>query len=192
MSESQPRRIEKPSWIILLILLPLIMWLAVSCLSVMWRKTGSESSRHKEMLKDVQVALGHYRAEYGKWPEDPALAGADSAPVRVRGRVLEALLGSNPRGIKFADFREAKPGWPGLAMESGVQALHDYWGTCYFMMLDLKSENRMPNPELMADAVTPSKISAKAPKFLPVNTLLFSAGPDRDPNTWADNICSWR
>jgi len=30
------------------------------------------------------------------------------------------------------------------------------------------------------------------PTMLPVDIILYSSGPDLDPKTWQDNVCSWR
>ncbi|GEP44931.1 hypothetical protein [Brevifollis gellanilyticus] len=143
-------------------------------------------------LKDIQVSIGHYRTEYNRFPAEPTLGNADKAPIKLRGPVLEHLLGSNPRHIKFVDVQPTKPNRSGLVMEEGVPAWHDRWGTCYFLMADLDLDNRIPNPAFMAGAVTPRRTLSTSPKLIPASTLVFSAGPDRDPNTWADNITSWR
>jgi hypothetical protein len=191
MCDSQPRRRVILFWIISLILLLLVVgWFL---LATAFKSRGAHLN-HRTMvdLKDIQVDIGHYRTEYNAFPAEPTLGNADTVPIKLRGPVLEHLLGSNPRQIKFVDIGVAKPGGSGLAMEDGMPAWHDRWGTCYFIMLDLKAQNRMPNPAFMAGAITPRRTLSTAPKLIPASTLVFSAGPDRDPNTWADNITSWR
>ncbi len=190
MCECQPRRRVIFLWIISPILLLLVVGGVL--LGFGFNDRGRLTIRTKADIKDIQVGIGHYRTEYNRFPAEPTLGNADTVPIKLRGPVLEHLLGSNPRNIKFVDVQPAKPGHSGLAMEDGVPAWHDRWGTCYFIMLDLMLQDRIPNPELMAGAVTPHKLSSRAPKLIPNSTLVFSAGPDRDPNTWADNICSWR
>jgi hypothetical protein len=149
----------------------------------------------KDDMKMLRVYLGHFRTEYNHWPDEPSLAQSEATPVKVRGNLLQALLGTtrdNPHGIKFADFRNASPGISGLADEGETTALHDAWGTCYYLMADINSDGNIPNPEHFPDAVIEPKLQRSTPPFLPASSLLFSAGPDRDPRTWADNITSWR
>ena len=190
MFESQPRPSRKLFWIIFLILLLVIVGLVLP----VPRPIGhpDPATRPEHAIREIRVGIGHYRTEYNGWPEDPALAKADSVPAKLRGRVLDQLMGRNPRSIEFVELKDAKPGRSGLAMEDGARAWHDPWGTCYFIMLDLMLQNQIPNPEHLAGAVTPSPILSRTPKYLPAYAIVFSAGPDRDPNTWADNICSWR
>lgn len=131
--------------------------------------------------------------KYNKWPDDPALANANAVPIKVRGPILKSLLGDNSWKLNTLDLPEATPAqrW-GLVMVLGEAEFHDLWGTCFFLMVDINAENRISNPEQVAGAITPPRLSSKAPKLIPASTLVFSAGPDRDPNTWADNITSWR
>ena len=82
----------------------------------------------KDDMKMLRVYLGHFRTEYNHWPDEPSLAQSEATPVKVRGNLLQALLGTtrdNPHGIKFADFRNASPGISGLADEGETTALHD-------------------------------------------------------------------
>ena len=72
----------------------------------------------------------------------------------------------------------------------GVRALVDGWGSRYFVVVDVDDDGKLANPEA---AVWLEKRGDKdAPAVLPVSIVVFSAGPDRDPETWTDNIASWR
>ncbi|MES2596818.1 MAG: hypothetical protein V4662_15855 [Verrucomicrobiota bacterium] len=193
MSESHVERRKIPWWVICWIVVLLIIAIDVSGPILAMLKQRTHSDLNKEMMKAIQVGLGHYRMEYNKWPDDPALANANTVPIKVRGPVLKALLRDNAHHLKLLDLDDSRHRrLPGLVMEQGEPELHDLWGTCFFLMGDMDLDNRIPNPELMAGAVTPPKLSSSAPKYLPSSSILFSAGPDRDPNTWADNITSWR
>lgn len=155
----------------------------------------TQEVRTRAVMKDVQVALGHYRTEYNQWPQDPALDASESVPARVQGAVLEHLLGKNARGIKFIDDTPAKPGYPGLVMEDAgegkVTAMVDSWGNILYLMVDANLDSRVPNPKNLAGAaVDPGKQDPHA-EFIPAAAVLFSAGPDGDPKTWKDNIASW-
>jgi hypothetical protein len=147
----------------------------------------------KEDFYVLNFALVHFKAEYNQWPDEPSLAQSESIPVRVCGNLLQALLGTtrdNPRGIKFTEFRNASPGISGVTDEGETLALHDAWGTCYYLMADISGDSRIPNPEHFPDAIIEPKLKRRSPTSLPASSLLFSAGPDRDPRTWADNITS--
>lgn len=72
-----------------------------------------------------------------------------------------------------------------------MSAMHDIWGSCYFLMLDMNGDGQVKNPERLPGAV-PNPRAKPLGEFLPMRKAIFSAGPDRDPNTWADNITSWR
>jgi len=164
-------------------------------LAILHPRNVEEIRRAKDDMKMLRVSLGHFRTEYNHWPDESSLAQSESIPVRVRSNLLQALLGTtrdNPRGIKFADFRRASLGISGLADEGETLALHDAWGTCYYLMADINGDSRIQNPEHFPDAIIEPKLQRRSPSFLPASSLLFSAGPDRDPRTWADNITSWR
>ncbi len=174
-------------------------WLGGAVVIITFGVTVMGDVRHKAnytanraSMLNLQAAMRDYLMEYHVWPEDLALANADIVPVKVRGPMLDALLGDNLRGIKFMDPPEAKPGRsPGLVMEQGVPAMHDSWGTCYYLMLDMNRDGQVKNPEHLSGAV-PSPKAKPLNEFLPMLKALFSAGPDQDPNTWKDNITSWR
>ena len=150
----------------------------------------------KRGLKDLQLALRHYRYEYESWPEIDSLKNSELQPVQIRGKLLQALLGEvsdlNPKGISFFEFRQAAEGVSGLTGEGETLALHDPWGSCYWLMLDTNQDDRIPNPELFSDAITDPRIKIRAPAFLSTSTASFSSGPDKDPKTWLDNAPSWR
>lgn len=150
----------------------------------------------KRDLKDLEVALSHYRTEYQAWPDIESLKRSESEPVQVQGSLLSALLGEpselNPKGIKFTKFRQASKGVSGLTKVGETLVLHDAWGSPYWLMLDVDHENRIPNPELFPDVIADPRMTSRAPTMLSTTCLLFSSGPDRDPKTWTDNIASWR
>jgi hypothetical protein len=61
----------------------------------------------------------------------------------------------------------------------------------------LPNENNViTNPEFGADQSNPdyAKNYQNYPPSatLPATVIIYSSGPDRDPKTWHDNICSWR
>ncbi len=103
-----------------------------------------------------------------------------AAPHKVPG-------GRNPRGIAFYADKEAKPMAGGRFRKgityhpaTGTGELWDPWGNLYRVRLDTDHNRRVENPEVPATSA-----------FLPETILVWSAGPDGDFDTWADNIKSW-
>ena len=153
--------------------------------------------RSKATLKDTQVALMLFKTEYGELPIKPN----ESQIIRSEGTLLHSLLGANTaanqRGIKFLDAPIASNGKYGLIhLDPEVQsitpetALVDPWGERYYLLLESTGDNRIPNPERLPGAQ--GKATQRAPDFIPASSAIFSSGPDKDPQTWDDNVCSWR
>ncbi len=93
----------------------------------------------------------------------------------------------NPRKIGFLDQPPAEHKKRGVYQENKQPILVDYWGNKYHVLMDLDSELRIVNPEFMS-----AKPNQKIEKYLPLSSVIYSAGPDGNPNTWEDNVCSWR
>jgi hypothetical protein len=159
--------------------------------------TISVNVRTKATMKDLQVSLKHFKAEYGELPIKPD----ESQMARTEGTLLLALLAekaaANPRGIKFIDLPVAQDGKFGLTGYdgSGEEASEDIalvepWGERYYLLLESTGDNRIPNPERLPGAT--GKATQHAPESIPAFSAIFSSGPDKDPKTWDDNVCSWR
>ena len=59
----------------------------------------------------------------------------------------------------------------------------DRWGEPYYIVLDTNKDGVIGNPEVKDELLS---------EILPHRVLIYSSGPDRDPKTWKDNVCSWR
>ena len=158
-------------------------------------------------MKDLQVAIGHYRTEYNRFPVaiSGSAGGKDIDPVLTNGTnsiitVLMAATGPdanstmNRRSIKFIDLPFAKNNSSfGIIDPSGGSGgadlkLVDTWGQPYQIYLDTNYDNRITNP----DATNVDKtISSRAPQYLSSSTGIQSRGPDKIVNT-KDDIVSWR
>lgn len=177
-------------------LIVVLLFIFVFILMLLTPRSGpvriSLNLRVKATMKDMQVALGYFKTEYQHMP----VSSLETQFLRTEGTLLMALLGqekgANPRHIKFIDLPPALAGKYGLTgMQSDAStALVDPWGEMYYLLLDVDGDNRIPNPEQRANAAF--KSNTREPEFLNASVILFSSGPDRDPNTWDDNICSWR
>lgn len=150
----------------------------------------------QSVTKDLQVALGHFKVEYNRLPVIPD----EQQTLRSDGLLLLSLLGevseSDPRGIKFIDFNPAKDGRWGLTnLGKGNKptqdtALVDHWGERYYIIIESTDDGLIPNPEYQGGAN--ASLWHKPPPNIRASTLIYSAGPDHDPNTWDDNVRSWR
>lgn len=148
------------------------------------------------VTKDLQVSLGHFQTEYSRLP----VTADEHQTFRSDGPFLFSLLGevcdSNPRGIKFIDFDPAREGRWGLTNLSAEKkptlttALLDHWGERYFIILESTGDGLIPNPEYQGGAN--ANLWHKPLPTIRARALIYSAGPDRDPNTWDDNVRSWR
>lgn len=102
----------------------------------------------------------------------------------------------NPREIKYAEFPTARNRKRGLWQDGEEWVLIDFWGEPYYIILDTNDDLEIANPEFGARASDPKQadfdLKHPQPKMLPLTTAIYSSGPDRDPKTWNDNICSWR
>lgn len=186
------KRVKKLTWKDWLINGGILVGLLVAISALIFLRSkipnGTVTLRTKVVMKDIQTAITSYRTEYNQFP---VLSGKEDVSVLSEGAWLAALLGEdeklNPRKIDFFDPRLAKNKKFGLYHENGQPFLVDYWGNKYHVLMDLDDDNRIANPEF--NSAKPNK---RVEKELAARSLIYSAGPDGDPNTWEDNVCSWR
>lgn len=173
-------------WMILLLLLAATAFYLFSYLPNHIMVTPPEV-RSKSTTEDLTVALGHYRAEYNQFPLPAPIDEIKDVSLRSRGRIFAILLAQdnelNPRKLKFVDLPLTKERKNGLHEDQGEWVLLDSWGEMYYLVMDTNADNRIDNPE---------PEGPKAPAFLNASIIVYSSGPDRDPKTWEDNVCSWR
>lgn len=162
---------------------------------------GLRISRDQHMIKDLRVSITAFEIETNRFPIlKPDPPGLDVS-VRSRGLMLPILSGQedkalNPKSIKFIDLPPAKDRKYGLWQEGTEWVLSDSWGEPYYLVFDTSKDGQITNPEFGADQTDPT-YAAKCklnppPATIQSSVLIYSSGPDRDPKTWNDNICSWR
>jgi hypothetical protein len=139
-----------------------------------------KQARHAQTLLEAQtlrISLKSYHAEYGKFP----VAEGESSPVLSEGKWLEAQLGNdhdlNPRDIQFCQYPPFGGRRAGLTAAS-PRSLVDNWGHPYCVLMDTSGDGKVPDPEHPGAMLTE-------------RIAIWSAGPDGDYTTWADNIKSW-
>ncbi|WP_133796713.1 type II secretion system protein [Prosthecobacter fusiformis] len=193
--------------LVVIVIIAILVSLAVPAINSVMLK--AQVLKIKTTMKDIQVAIGHYRTEYNRYPIDASSAGGESDldPFLTDGnseQTINILMSNvdtsgastnmNPKQIKFLDLPLAKNNQFGIVDPSGgsndgtpVQ-LVDNWGLPYKIALDTNYDNRVQNPDKSNADQT---ISSQAPEFLGQTTAIYSFGPDRTEFT-KDDIVSWR
>lgn len=162
--------------------------------------------RLKSTMKDIEVAIGHYRTEYNRYPiVNPGDGTSDVEPIFTNGsnNIINVLMAMtdpsedpnlNSRQIKFIDLPFAKNGQFGIVDPSngagGGQpvSLYDIWAMPYVILLDTNYDNRVENPDTKNNDL---RISSKAPKYLNKAAAVYSYGRDKIKQT-KDDVPSWR
>lgn len=194
--------------LVVIVIIAILASLAVPVTNIVMARANA--LRVKSTMKDIQVAIGHYRTEYNRFPINPDDAGSgetDLEPFLTDGTtqpLINILMANvdtgsgganmNPRQIKFLDLPYAKNNLFGIIDPSGgagggtpVQ-LVDVWGLPYMIALDTNYDNRVDNPDKQNNDMV---ISGKAPEKLSVTSAIYSYGPDKQQFT-KDDITSWR
>lgn len=128
----------------------------------------------KSRAAQLKMALANFYNDYNAYPiispygDHVGIADAE---------LVHALTGTNP--IINPDNNVYMT--PAPEFLSADEALIDPWGTPYHVHIDTTFNQRITNPQ--PDSDRPE---------IPATVLVYSAGPDRDPNTWKDNIISWQ
>ncbi|MGV3662536.1 MAG: hypothetical protein ACO1TE_20290 [Prosthecobacter sp.] len=135
----------------------------------------------------VEEGIVRFHKVHHRLPVSLALLNGGGR-VRVQGPWLEELLRlpSLDGGSTFLELQQAKAGLAGMVKTKEGWAVADAWGEiCY---LTLSGAADLPkDPE--SSAAKNAGITASVPSPN-VGILVYSAGPDRDPATWDDNIRS--
>lgn len=139
---------------------------------------------------NLKNAITAYHTEYDEYPLlDPANdltieSGHKLMDVLFSSDAQKAPDGRNPRGITLYTYKTASPMGDGRFRkgvtldESGGGELWDPWGNHYRVRLDTNSDGKVENPAAPGERI-------------PESILIWSAGPDGDFETWADNVKSW-
>jgi prepilin-type N-terminal cleavage/methylation domain-containing protein len=144
-------------------------------------------------LKQTQVlamtianSIKGYYAEYNKFPLPQDSAGSEVGALRTDEILTAALLNTditqNPKRIRFLpDIKDATDsGSYGLKMTGDQPIIVDPWGEEYYVLMDSDYSGDVENPNP----------ASGAPRLFQT-VLVYSAGPDKDPSTWNDNVMSW-
>ena len=191
--------------LVVVVIIAILASLAVPVTNSVMRRANE--LRIKAVMKDLEVAISNFRAEYNRLPvtvpsgnaaADLEIETGDQTPLIA---VLMAMGDptSNPqakvfntRWIKFIDLAIAKNGQSfGVVLSSGTSGnmrLVDLWGMPYRIIIDSNYDNQIQNPDAKN---SDQRVSSRAPQYLPRNVGVQSRGPDKIANT-KDDIVSWR
>lgn len=192
--------------LVVVVIIAILASLAVPVTNSVMRRANE--LRTKAVMKDLEVAISNFRAEYNRMPITISnnSGGSDIQPILTNDQTpLIAVLMAmgdpnsnaeaksfNTRWIKFIDLAIAKNGQSfGVILSGGATGnmrLVDIWGMPYSIIIDSNLDNQITNPDAKN---SDQRVSARAPQFLPRTIGVQSYGPDKIANT-KDDIVSWR
>lgn len=178
-----------------------ILWLGVllllfaSLIDVAPRSAMRTSRKVREMaaVKDIQLGIKNFEAEYNVWPVLPSTSVDHDLETEVSGPLLACLMGGkafgNVREIPFVEPPMAHEGKRGLIESKGAYQLLDTWGRSYRVVIDSNGDKKIDNPDLKnSDAEIRS---GSTDQHLLATVAVMCAGPDGTFYT-RDDIVSWR
>ncbi len=138
------------------------------------------------MCTSIKSCIKSYYAEYSRYPMKTDGGATETTALRSDTTIIPALLGTdpelNPRTLRFLpELKQVeKGGANGLIADGEDVSVVDPWGEELYIMMDMDGDGKIENPDSGAGTTT-----------LYQDILVYSAGPDKDPQTWEDNIMSW-
>lgn len=182
-----------------LVLLIIWAWLGLSKFIVEKVMSDTLENRHREEMHKVQKALVEYEKKNGCLPGGLKKSDKDTL-TRTSGALLYDLLQLDvPDNVRpLMDWPLARNGESfGLVFRGSYDhptpdsvSLLDVWGESYHVIVDTNFDGQVSNP--VANRKQGWFSSYVPPATLPTRSAVFSSGPDKNPSTWDDNICSWR
>ncbi|WP_038168770.1 hypothetical protein [Verrucomicrobium sp. BvORR106] len=185
---------DRPSKISRLRIVRPVLWMAAgSVLTILvlaivaatFLASGS-AIQEQAAMKSLGHALESYFKEYGHFPISNPDTLIEAVSIPAEGEMVTAIIGGdsplNPRKIQFYAPPQAKTGKAGLDQSNAATIRTvDSNGTTFFLIMDLDGDGMTPNPDPRD----------QRQKLIRARVLVYSAGPDQNPTTWADNLVSW-
>jgi len=166
--------------LVVLAILGILMAMMVPAAGLIMKRMAK--ARTQSDANVVASVLLKYQAEYNRWPpaylpEGEGESDAEwvdlMAPKPDENKEIYKL--NNPKRIGFFE-----PGGGALAPDGDHKgAFADAWGKPFIFRVDLEGTGEMNNP------------NGDVGGTLRARTLAWSAGPDGDFETWADNVAGW-
>jgi hypothetical protein len=145
--------------------------------------TPASVNRTRLVQKWLAHGFRHHLQEYGQLPPQVFSQKMDlDTHLTTRGPWLKDLFQYIPVNAQypfFVDAPETRDGKGGYYEKDGEWRLVDGWGNPFHLIVDTNKDQRIQNP-----------VSAPL-EWIEKRILIYSAGPDGDPETWEDNIRSW-
>ncbi|WP_395752237.1 hypothetical protein [Prosthecobacter sp.] len=205
------RRAVRRRWIIILGLFIAIASLRLTGFMISANAERKEAIRleAKEIITNLREGISLYHVDYNRYPlpsSDISTSSGKDISIRSRGPMLPWLIGNenapqtgaqlNPKDISYIRLPKARNRTSGTWQDGDEMVLSDPWGQPYYIVLDTSDDKQTANPEFGADLSDPDYAELcrafPPPAILRLEILVYSSGPDRNPKTWEDNICSWR
>lgn len=171
-----------------LMLLVLVLGVALFLLARLQHSAQRVSAANT--VTQLRQALDTYYTEYRKLPL-PVGSPRNDVQLTSGPDLMNVLLAVgapahshplNPRQMVFYSGSIIPAGDPlegGVFITpSGDATLYDPWGNPYQVMLDGDGDGDTEDPS------APGRLTGK-------RVIVWSAGPDGNPRTWADNLFSW-
>ena len=186
---SSPQRKKLGAGWITLIVLDYLAYMTVPfwyALARHWELTTSPHATIKHMMKDLEMAIKTYQTEFSHLPVPLRERAEERQFVESKGRLFSIIMAEdaelNPRNVRFYDPPAPQKNGPsgGVRNEKGELELRDQWGNFLRIHFDWNGDGRIPDPVHPGESVEA------------ITVIIYSAGPDGDYDTWADNLASWQ
>ena len=170
--------------LVVVAIIALLAGVALPSFGSIFKKMKREQAR--TLGQQLVNSIKNYYTEYSKYPLPADFAGGEVAPLRTDEILTGTLQGTNieqnPKKIRFLpDLKSVEEGGGfGLKTAGELVTVVDPWSQEYYVFMDADYSGDIDNPDTTA---TTTKLYQ--------GVLVFSAGEDKDPSSWEDNIKTW-
>jgi prepilin-type N-terminal cleavage/methylation domain-containing protein len=156
--------------LVVITILGILMAMMVPAAGLIMKRAKIANTRSDAGL--VATALLKYQSEYNRWPSTyPNRDTTDADWVDMMAPKPGTSAPTNPKRIVFFE--------PGGGALNDAGAFVDTWGRPFRFLLDVTGQGQLDNPNDEVGGMVRGR------------ALAWSAGPDGDYDTWADNVASW-
>lgn len=170
--------------LVVVAIIALLAGVAMPSFASIFKKMKKEQAR--TLAVQIVNACKNYYTEYSKYPLPADFSGGEVTPMRTDEILTGTLMGTdvenNPKKIRFLpDLKSVEEGGGfGLKTSGELITVVDPWSQEYYVYMDADYSGDIDNPDTTS---TSTKLYQ--------GVLVFSAGEDKDPSTWEDNIKTW-